>query len=121
MGELVAELLSGATLVDHDIVDADDALADHALGGSAHDDDDSAFLDPDDPAVADALTEYAREQERRWVDEPVPALRGATPRAARDDPIGRVELERLLASFDAMPKGPGMMDPDRLRDLLGLR
>jgi hypothetical protein len=44
-----------------------------------------------------------------------------TPREAAEDPIGRVELERLLRSFEPRPGGSsGTFDVDRLRALLGL-
>ena len=35
-----------------------------------------------------------------WLDESVPALGGATPRAASRDPKGRILLESLLRSFE---------------------
>ena len=66
------------------------------------------------------LDEFIRAREARWVDEPVPALGGLTPRQAAVDPIGHHELERLLASFDDAPHGTGVFDPDRLRKLLDL-
>ena len=37
-------------------------------------------LDPADPAVAAVLDEYIREYEGKWLDEPIPALEGRTPR-----------------------------------------
>jgi hypothetical protein len=118
---IVEAVLPSAVLTDHDIVDADEALADRAVSGGLAGVAQSQQFGPDDPAVAEMLDEFVHNLERRWVDEPVPALRGATPRQALDDPIGRVELQRLLASFDGMTRGPGTMDPDRLRALLGLR
>ena len=75
-------------------------------------------LDPNDPAVADALEQFTRTHEQAWLDEPIPALSGVTPREAAADPTRRPDLTRLLDSFG--PAAPGAMDPDRLRDQLGL-
>jgi Antitoxin Xre/MbcA/ParS C-terminal toxin-binding domain len=75
----------------------------------------------DDPAIRAALAEHIAGYERRWLDESIPALGGRTPREAADDPIGREELTRLLASFPVPAPGEvGAMDPDRLRAELGL-
>jgi hypothetical protein len=75
----------------------------------------------DDPAIRAALAEHVATYERRWLDESIPALGGRTPRQAADDPIGREELTRLLASFPIPEPGDvGAMDPDRLRAALGL-
>jgi hypothetical protein len=66
------------------------------------------------------------EQEECWVDEPVPALGGLSPRQAVADRARRPALEALLDDFDWMdaPAGPGDigrgMDSARLRKLLGL-
>lgn len=75
-------------------------------------------LDPRDPAVAAALDQFIHDQEQAWLDEPIPALGGATPRQAADDPTRRQELIRLIDGYG--PGGPGTMDPDRLRGALGL-
>jgi hypothetical protein len=77
-------------------------------------------LDPTDPDVAAALRQLTREFEQRWLDEPVPALAGHTPRQAADDPTRRDDLVRLLDTFPRDPANPGLMDPDRLRAELGL-
>jgi SEC-C motif len=75
----------------------------------------------DDPAIRAALADHVAGYERRWLDESIPALGGRTPREAADDPIGREELIRLLASFPTPEPGDvGAMDPDRLRAALGL-
>lgn len=78
-------------------------------------------LDPNDPQVAAALAEYIREYEAKWVDEPIPALDGHTPRQAADDPTRRKDLIKLLATFPAGDAPGGGMDADRLRAALGLR
>jgi hypothetical protein len=46
----------------------------------------ATFLDPAaDPAIAAALEEMARTYEAAWLDEPIPALAGHTPRECADD------------------------------------
>ncbi len=115
---LVARVLPDAILVDDDVRGLDEAMRDV-------DTDDERRADApelDDETTAALLDEIMREQERRWVDEPVPALDGMTPREAAADPIGRVELERLLRTFEARGGGdPHTFDVTRLRALLDLR
>lgn len=79
---------------------------------------DDDALDPDDPEVAAALEEFIRDYENKWLDEPIPALKGHTPRQAADDPTRRGDLIKLLDSFPA--GGVGRMDVERLRAALGL-
>jgi hypothetical protein len=75
----------------------------------------ATFLDPAaDPAIAAALEEMARKYETAWLDEPIPALAGHTPRERANDPI------RLLDSFPQDTGRPGTMSPARLRAALGL-
>ena len=69
---------------------------------------------PDDPEVVAFLDELIREYEVKWLDEPIPALDGHTPRQAADDPTRRGDLIKLL---DTLPAG----EADRLRAALGLR
>jgi hypothetical protein len=109
---LVAELLPDAVLEDDDVRELDEMLANA----------DESLLPPAsiDPAAADALDQYVREREQQWVDEAVPALGGMTPRDAAVDPIGRVELERLLRQLEDRPAGAGVFDAVRLRALLDL-
>jgi hypothetical protein len=78
-------------------------------------------LDPDDPEVAAFLDEFVRDYETKWLDEPIPALDGHTPRQAADDPTRRADLIKLLDTFPAVEAGSVGMDPERLRDALGLR
>ncbi|ORB64082.1 hypothetical protein BST45_16715 [Mycobacterium shinjukuense] len=82
---------------------------------------DEDALDPDDPALAAALDEFVREYETKWLDQPIPALDGHTPRQAADDPTRRGDLIKLLDSFPADAAHRGTMDVDRLRAALGLR
>ena len=75
--------------------------------------------DPDDPEVAAALDEWIRQYETAWLDEPIPALDGHTPRQAAEDPTRRPDLVRLLDTFPT-DAGPGAMSTERLRAALGL-
>ena len=77
-------------------------------------------LDPDDHEVAAMLDEFVREYEANWLDEPIPALDGHTPRQAADDPTRRSDLIKLLDSFPADDGTPGRMSADRLRSALGV-
>ncbi len=78
-------------------------------------------LDPTDPEVVAALEGFIRDYEQKWLDEPIPALAGHTPRQAAADPTRRGDLIRLLDSFPTSRGNPGTMDPDRLRTALELR
>ncbi len=53
-----------------------------------------------DAAPAAAREQFVRDREQQSVDEPVPMLGGLRPREAALDPIGRVDLERLLRQFE---------------------
>lgn len=76
--------------------------------------------DPDDPAVAAALGEFIRQYEVKWLDQPIPALDGHTPRQAADDPTRRADLVKLLDSFPGGAVARGSMNVERLRSALGL-
>lgn len=93
--------------------DAREALSRAPAGGAP-----VTSVDPSDPQVVAALEQLTGAHERAWLDEPIPALAGATPREAAADPTRRPDLIRLIDSFG--PAGPGAMDADRLRDQLGL-
>lgn len=78
-----------------------------------------------DPDVAEAMSaEFQDVIERRWCDDPVPALAGLTPRQAANDPSRREALERLLREFESfdphLNAGAITMRPARLRELLDL-
>ncbi|KWX57053.1 SEC-C domain-containing protein [Mycobacterium sp. NAZ190054] len=75
---------------------------------------------PDDPQVAAVLDAMILDYEAKWLDEPIPALDGHTPRQAADDPTRRPDLVRLLDSFPA-DAGRHAMSPARLRAALGLQ
>jgi hypothetical protein len=76
--------------------------------------------DPDTPEVAAMLDEFIREYEANWLDEPIPALDGHTPRQAAADPTRRGDLIRLLDGFPLDEDAPGRMSAERLRSALGL-
>jgi tetratricopeptide (TPR) repeat protein len=82
--------------------------------------DPTSLLDPADPEIATALEGFIRDYERKWLDDPIPALAGHTPRQAAADPTRRGDLIRLLDSFPHHD-GPLAMNPDRLRTALDLR
>ncbi|WP_460358963.1 SEC-C metal-binding domain-containing protein [Mycobacterium sp. ZZG] len=77
-------------------------------------------IDPEDPQIAALLDAMILDYEAKWLDEPIPALNGNTPRQAADDPTGRPDLIRLLDSFPT-DAGRHAMNPDRLRAALGLQ
>lgn len=94
-----------------------------AGGGDALDD--QRRLLAQNPQLRQAMLEMRDRFEQAWCDEPVPALRGLTPRQAAADPAGREALDRLLADYGAhvdAAEDPelAMQHPDRLRRLLGL-
>ena len=75
------------------------------------------------PEAAAAMEEVMRRFEATWVDESIPALGGLTPRQALADPKARPELEALLDDMAWQHRraaGGGLMDPARIRGLLGL-
>jgi tetratricopeptide (TPR) repeat protein len=81
----------------------------------------TTFIDPaSDPAVAAAMDEFTAKYEETWLDEPIPALAGHTPRECAGDPTRRPDLIRLLDSFPEDDGQPGTMSPARLRAALGL-
>jgi hypothetical protein len=81
----------------------------------------TTFLDPaTSPEMAAALNEFTLAYERDWLDHPIPALAGRTPRECADDPTRRPDLIRLLDSFPEDDGRPGTMSPARLRATLGL-
>jgi tetratricopeptide (TPR) repeat protein len=77
-------------------------------------------LDPADPELTAVLEELIRDYEQKWLDEPIPALAGHTPRQAAADPTRRDDLIRLIDHFPSHHDNPGTMNPDRLRTALNL-
>ena len=78
-------------------------------------------LDPDDPELAAFLDAFVRDYETKWLDEPIPALDGHTPRQAADDPTRRADLIKLLDTFPAGEAAQGGMTPTGRRAAVGLR
>lgn len=78
-----------------------------------------------EPELEEAvLGEYARHY-RRWLDEPVPALEGRTPRQASGEPALRPRLEELLGGLTRMyeqslKQGRPAYDASWMREELGL-
>ncbi len=124
--ELIAEVVPDATLVDEQRL----PIADLHSRDPADDD------DPDDQDVLDGLSEeeraavkqqlatFMRQHEDAWVDSPLPALDGASPRQALEDPTRRASVLRLLEEIEQAEEtwqGPGQgMSAARLRELLDL-
>lgn len=69
------------------------------------------------------LLEYKEIHYRKWIDEPIPALGGKTPRAASRFAKGRIELDLLLRDLENLesrfPKA-ARYDVNRIRKELGL-
>ncbi len=75
------------------------------------------------PELAGAMEQVMRGFERSWVDDSIPALGGLTPRQALADPKARPELEALLDDMAwelRRAGGTGLMDPSRIRILMGI-
>jgi hypothetical protein len=116
----LAEALVDEAVGDAELIDIDRRTMEEVARG-VDPDDRPEPLDQSDPAIREVLEQFVAEMEERWLDESIPALGGRTPREAVKDPVGREEVEQLLASFPAAAEDePGMMDPDRLRQALGL-
>lgn len=95
--------------------------SDDADGAEAWDDwddweDDDGGLAGDEEAE-EAMAAFLEQYERSWVDQPLPALDGATPRQAVGDPALVARLRALLREID---RPDAIMSAARLRDLLGL-
>jgi hypothetical protein len=75
------------------------------------------------PEVAEALREWIERHYASWMDEPLPALGGQTPRAAARTGEGRERVNALLKMIEhrgAEPAGPPMPDVARMRRELGI-
>ncbi len=127
---LVGGVLPDAELVEDLRSDVDDIRGDMAYERAVFGDDDPSdgLVDAADvpPEVRAALRQQMARYEEQWVDESIPALGGATPRQALDDPTRVDDLLRLLDRMEEMearqpPDQRGMgMRASRLRELLGL-
>ncbi len=140
MVRLLAAAAAGAQLIERKEESVEDLLAARAAERGGEDGERRASPDPggtgpfaglphelaNNPEVRAMLDETMRGFERSWVDESIPALGGRTPREALRDPGGLREVEAMLDDMEWMNRragdegAAGMMDPDRIRVLLGL-
>ncbi len=112
--ELVAEHLPDAVHLSTEVVDLDEIDSSDAPALP----DQSELLA--NPEIRAAMEAHMANYEAEWLDSPIPALGGRTPRDAAADPIAREELIRLLATFPELEAGDVGMSPERLRAALGL-
>ena len=115
LSRLLAPIVDGRELI------AKRQVAASEIASMAAPQEEGSWADP--PAeVSQALAAFVADAEARWVDEPVPALGGLTPRQAADDPTRREQLVALLHEFDRQSPPPGAVsfDTGRLRARLGL-
>jgi hypothetical protein len=131
VARLVESLLPGAELVEDLRSDFDEIRNDLAYERAVFGEDDeppAGLIDPTQapPELQAVLRQQMDLYEEQWVDESIPALGGATPREALDDPTRRDDLFRLLDRMDEMDAGQSPeqralgMRTSRLRELLGL-
>lgn len=131
LSTIVSRVLPGATLIEElrsEFGEIRDDLAYEREVFGEPDELTGSMVDPTEAPVEvqAALREQMDLYEQQWVDESIPALGGATPREALDDPTRREDLMRLLdrmaeteAAMPARQRRLGMRT-DRLRELLGL-
>ena len=116
---LLRENVADLQVVQDERIDVATARARALAEGS-----DEAIPDGATPAeVLEAMREFIREKEEAWIDEPLPALSGLTPRQAASDPTRREDLVALLNEFNHRgTKDSGFVGFDvvRLRQLLGV-
>ena len=118
--ELIAAALPDSELDDDNVRTVEQAIEFHKAMREIDPDYGDGEIDQTDPAIQAALAEHILEYEKRWLDDSIPALGGLTPREAAADPVKREELAQLLKSFPRpTPEFTGM-DPDRIREALGL-
>lgn len=126
---LIERLLPGAVLLEDIRATPDEVRADAALLADYLEGDESdAGPRPHDlpPEVRAELWKQIERSEEAWLDESLPALGGATPREALDDPTRRDDLVRLLEYMDDLdahlPDDEDRLGMRvwRLRALLGL-
>jgi hypothetical protein len=86
------------------------------------DDPDTAAA-PDDPEIRALVRTVQQKHYAEWVDLPVPALGGETPRAAAATREGRARVEALLADFEQAERSldaEDRVDFDAVRRELGI-
>lgn len=87
---------------------------DDVLGGPLDDRLPSREPPPDSPEIRRVMDDMLRRHYRRWLDEPLPALGGLTPREAARTKDGRRRV-RDLVRFIPSPGGPTDLDMDELK------
>ena len=114
----------GARLIRREEPGIEEALEEHRAEGPAEGPAEEPIDVAAHPELAQAMEEFIRRSEANWVDESIPALGGLTPRAAAADRAARPELEALLDDMAWQRRraggGSGLMDPSRVRALLGI-
>jgi hypothetical protein len=114
----------GARLIRRDERGMEEALEAYDPDAAAAGSDAAGPLDPAaHPELAAAMEGLMREYEGRWVNDPIPALDGMTPREAMHDPRMATRLEALLDDMEWQSRrvrGGSSMDAGRVRALLGL-
>jgi len=129
--DLLARVVPDAELFEEERLPLHELLA---RDGEVEDDDEvdrggapldlDALAPEERAAIEDELDAFLTRHEDAWPDTPLPALGGATPREALEDPTRREAVLRLLDDMERTSdtwQGPGRgMDPQRLRTLLGL-
>ncbi len=118
--ERIARHIPAAVLEETEVIDLDDINLDDIDLTHANEDDDRIDLTVADPEVRAAIEAKMLAYEEEWLDLPVPALDGRTPREAAADPVAREDLIRLLASFPEPGDDLPGMSPGRLREALEL-
>lgn len=76
--------------------------------------------EPKDPQIAAIEADVRRQLSREWLDTPVPALKGKTPRQAARSAAGRERLEAVLLGFGRGGDGAGDAEVAFLRAALKL-
>ena len=107
---LLREADPGLTVLEHEQQDGAELARAAAAGPGGPSDDDDGLADGG-PEVAAAIAEMMRGYEESWLDEPVPALKGVTPRQAVADPTRRGDVVRLLRSWPE----PTLMSMSKVR------
>ncbi|MDY7231312.1 SEC-C metal-binding domain-containing protein [Hyalangium rubrum] len=71
-----------------------------------------------EPEMLAALREFKAEHYAAWLDNPLPALKGKTPREAVRTAAGRREVELILKEFE---HGEALLPEEERADILALR
>jgi hypothetical protein len=121
--EIARRLGDGARLEATMVEDVEGALRRmHAEGPAARDlelEEEQRELE-ENPEVQEMIRQTLERHYHGWVDEPLPALQGRTPREAVGDADGREAVEALLLTFERSPQPGGGYDFNRIRAELGL-